>query len=415
MSRQYYWWYVYGYFAPGEGKFPHVGQVIRYYRKLSGIEKTLLAEKLECTTRYIEMLESDRNINNPQLLPRRILLARILQIPPVLLGLSSLTLSNDEAGAALVQTSPEDDTMINVQHMAFFEGMLTLSWELYYTSTIERAAKHIDFCFEMLNDEMKSTSLQRDQIDSMRCRFYRLSALIARERMEIDKALDHINEAIALALHLRNAELHAASLLGRIRILYHKQLYEQALQDAETACIYADNDLLRDPLRGKCYQIAGEAQAYLAESNVKLQEKSLAYFDKAGRVARKGNMEPDGSFVKTDITSIYIERAKALRLFGRFDEAHHAFAIARKKLSPELTRWQVNLLIEEAKTYFAEGSITNCCLSLLSAVPVVQAIHLQNRVQPMRTLLEKCREQEPHNEELTKLERALQPLASFSV
>jgi len=363
MSKSHYWWYAYGYFAPGKGNFPHLGQVIRYYRKVSGLGKEAFATVLGCTKRYVEMLESDRNVMMPELLSRR---------------------------------------------MAFYEGMLALSWEFYYTSSIQRAAKNIDICFEMLNDEAKEAKgVQCDQFDAMRCRFYRLSALVARERMEINNALDQINEAISIASRLKNTELLASSLVGRIRIYFYKQLYEQALQDAETACSYADADLLRDPLKGKCYQMAGEAQAYLAEDDKILQDKSLTYFYKAGRIARKGTLESDGSFVKTDLTSIYIERAKALRLFRRFDEAHNAFAIARKNLSPELTRWQVNLLIEEAKTYFAEGDVTSCCSSLIDAIPIVRAIQLQSREEPIRSLLEKCKNREPRNDAVIRLEKAV--------
>jgi hypothetical protein len=142
-------------------------------------------------------------------------------------------------------------------------------------------------------------------------------------------------------------------------------------------------------------------------SRLYFAEKSLTYFYKAGRIARKGTLESDGSFVKTDLTSIYIERAKALRLFRRFDEAHNAFAIARKNLSPELTRWQVNLLIEEAKTYFAEGDVTSCCSSLIDAIPIVRAIQLQSREEPIRSLLEKCKNREPRNDAVIRLEKAV--------
>jgi hypothetical protein len=91
--------------------------------------------------------------------------------------------------------------------MAFYEGMLVLSWEFYYTSSIERAAKNIAFCVEMLGDEAKDANgLQGDQFNAVRCRFYRLSALVARERGEIDSALDQINEAVTIAIKLRNPE-----------------------------------------------------------------------------------------------------------------------------------------------------------------------------------------------------------------
>src|SRR5437870_1876055 len=81
--------------ALGKGNFPHLGQVIRYYRKVSGLGKEAFATVLGCTKRYVEMLESDRNMMMPELLSRRILLAKVLQIPPILLGLSSLALGNE--------------------------------------------------------------------------------------------------------------------------------------------------------------------------------------------------------------------------------------------------------------------------------------------------------------------------------
>ncbi|HZS75019.1 MAG TPA: helix-turn-helix transcriptional regulator [Ktedonobacteraceae bacterium] len=409
MSQSHYWWYVYGYFQPGDGGLPHIGQVIRYYRQLAELNKEDVAHLLGCTKRYVEMLESKNNLTRPELISRRVLLAKVLHIPPILLGLSSLSfLDGQNTTFSSIQELMAAETITDARMLAFYEGMLSLSWEFYYTSSIQRAAKTIDTCFSMLNEEMDiGESIQRDQIDALRCRFYRLSALVAREQLEIDKALEHINQAVLLASRLRNAELIAASLVGRIRIYFYKQWYEQALQDAEAACYYADADLLRDPLKGKCYQMAGEAQAYLAGDNKALQEKSLAYFDKAGRIARRGNLEADGSFVKTDLTSIYIERAKALSLFGRFHEAHNAFAIARKKLSPELIRWQINLLIEEAKTYFAEGDVTSCCLSLIDVLPLIHAINLHNRKGIISRLLEKSRQREPYNEAVKQLEKTL--------
>jgi transcriptional regulator with XRE-family HTH domain len=400
------WWYVYGYFSIGENNLPHLGEVIRYYRKLLGIDKRELANILGCTKRYIEMLESDQNTTMPELISRRILLAKVLQIPPALLGLSSVVMDDETETTPSTPLLLGEETMMKPQNIAFYETMLTLSWEFYYTSSIERAATNIDFCFEMLNKEATTaTGIQKDQYDAIRCRFYRLAALIARERMDIDKAATLIDEAVSLATRLKNAELIAASIIGRIRIRYHQKQQEQALQDAQRICFYADNDLLRDPLKGKCYQMAGEAQAYLAGNDRALQDKSLVYFDKARRTARTGNLAPDGSFVKTDLTSISIERAKALRLFRRFNEAHNAFAIARKNLSPELTRWQVNLLIEEAKTYFEEGDITSCCVLLLDALPIVRAIHIFNRETPICNLLEKCKQQEPYNTTVERLEK----------
>src|SRR5947209_6111634 len=66
MSKTvYYWWYAYGRFAPGENNLPHFGQVMRHYREIRGWSKEELATVLQCTVRYVEMLESSKNNNMP--------------------------------------------------------------------------------------------------------------------------------------------------------------------------------------------------------------------------------------------------------------------------------------------------------------------------------------------------------------
>jgi tetratricopeptide (TPR) repeat protein len=289
--------------------------------------------------------------------------------------------------------------------------LLALSWELYYTSSVQKAADSIDDAFHKLSDGFEhATGVKKDQYDAMRCRFYQLYSLVHRDRMEIDQAIEYQHQAVAIAFRLKNAELIASSLLRRARVYHHIPEHELALKDALDSLPYAD--LSRDPLKGKCYQMAGESQAYLAGDHRDLQEKSLTYFNKAAQIARKGNLEPDGSFVKTDITSVYIERAKALTLFKRFDEAHQALAIARKNLSPELTRWQVNLLIEEAKTYFAQGDISSCCYSLIEALPIVRAINLPSKEGKITDLYHRCNEREPGSSIVKKLGKMVIATAS---
>jgi tetratricopeptide (TPR) repeat protein len=357
------------------------------------------------------MLKSPNNKDMPKLLPRRIVLAKTLHIPPILLGLSSVTLLEWGEGSLLEAGAIGQDAVASTETMTFYEQMLALSWELYYTSSIQKATNSIDNAFRKLSTDFKdATGVKRDQCDAMRCRFYQLYSLISRDRMNIDTAIDYQNQAVAIALRLKNAELIASSLLRRARAYHSQPERELALQDALNALPYAD--LSRPPLRGKCYQMAGESQAYLAGSDIALQEKSLAYFNTAAKIARKENMEPDGSFVKTDITSIYIERAKALTLFGRFEEAHNAFTIARKNLSPELIRWQVNLLIAEAVTYLAEGDISSCCYSLLEALPITRAINLPSKEENIYNLYTSCKDREPGSSVVRKLERIVASRAS---
>lgn len=352
------------------------------------------------------MLESPSNQKMPELLPRRVLLAKALKIPPILLGLSSITLIDDTTIHG-INAQTQVDEIVDTRAMAFYEGMLALSWDFYYTSSVQRSAKQLEACFELLNHDAQSatTDTQKDQYDSMRCRFYQLFSLVARDQTEIDQALQHASDAVTLALRLENVELIASAYLRRARVYMRRQEYLLAYQDAQNALPYAD--LSRDPLKGKVYQMAGESQAFVANGTPELQEKSLGYFNVAGKIARKGDLQPDGSFVKVDLTSVYIERAEALTLFGRYEDAHNALAIARKNLSPELTRWEINLLLEEAKTYFAEGDFDTCCIMLLDALKVVRAVNLQAKEARIVGMYGLCKENAPSSLAVVKLGKAL--------
>ena len=411
MDEIYYWWYVYGRFSPGVDNLPCMGEVITYYLALDGSSKEKLAETLQRTERYIEMLKSLNNKDRPKLLPRRILLAKALHIPPILLGLASITLYEPGGSNPALAEEGGLDSGASTETMTFYERMLALSWELYYTSNVQKAAESITDAFQKLNGDFEhATGFKKDQYDALRCRFYQLQSLVSRDRMDTSQAVEYQNQAVDIAFRLKNAELIASSLLRRARAYHGLPERELALKDALDSLPYAD--LSRDPLKGKCYQMAGESQAYLAGDSKELQEKSLDYFRKAAQIARKGNLEPDGSFVKTDLTSISIERGKALTLFGRFEEARNALSIARKNLSPELTRWQVNLLVEEAKTFFAQGDISSCCYSLIEALPIVRALHLPGKEGKITDLYHRCNERESGNSVVKQLGRMVISKAS---
>lgn len=399
--EEYHWWYIYGFFSPGNDNLPCIGEVIAYYLALSNLSKSELAIALSCTERYIEMLKRHTNKDMPQLLPRRIMLAKLLHIPPILLGLSSVTLTKWTDGT----NSMGGESMATPHTMAFYERLLALSWELYYTSSVQKASESINDAFATLTREFEhATGVKKDQYDAMLCRLCQLQSLVLRDRTEVHASIQECTKALDIALRLKNAELIASSLLRRARA-YHDIDHNLAYNDAIEALPYAD--LSRDPLKGKVYQMAGESTAYIANDNREVQETSLAYFNKAAKIARKGNLEPDGSFVKTDLTSVYIEKAKALTLFNRYNEAHNALAIARKNLSPELTRWNVNLYLEEARAYFAEGDYESCIYTLTEALPIVRAIKLPKKEERIMSIYKGIKDREPENISLKRLEKIL--------
>ena len=403
---EYYWWYAYGRFAPGEENLPLTGDVLRYYLALSGWSIKEAAQKLECTERYLKMLISGGNRDMPQLLSRRIFLAKAFHIPPILLGLSSVTLAEWGDGTTLPKQlahATADGSAASAGTMLEYERLLAVSWELYYTSSVAKAAGSIDESLQKLvNASANASGVRKDQYDAMLCRFYQLSSLVRRDQMQFAQSVEDENKAVEIAFRLKNAELIASSLLRRARIYIRQGDYVLAYQDAMQMLPYAD--LSRDPLKGKCYQMAGEATGYVATSDPVLQQKSIDYFNKALRVAQRGDMTPDGSFVRTDVTSILIEKADALILFGRIDDAHDALAIARDHLSPEQNRWKVNLLLSEARAYLAERDVASCAGILIEATSIIRAINLSSKEDRVLALLKECQQIEPQNPEVQQLE-----------
>ncbi|SRR6266487_6015470 len=404
MSKiAFFWWHAYGHFDSGEDGLPHIGQVFKHYRELRGWTKEELATILDCTVRYIEMLESPKNTKMPESLPRRKFIARVLGIPLVLMiGIPSV--SDTEQQENTSHSFMDSFTIADPRTMTMYERMLTFCWEACYTNSFQRAVGDVAFCLTMLNDSVKTAKgIQRDQMNAMRCRFYQLSGIIARDRMEFDQALKDGTKAVDLALELNNAELIAASLDHRSGSYARQKRYDLALVDIKRALPYADHS--RSILKGNVYLVA-------AEKHMRVQGKSaecevMRFLDTVGSIVRKGHLEDDSSFLKLNVASLHIERAKILTQFHHFAEAHNAFKIAHKNLSPELVSWQANILIEEAETCFKEDEIDGCCGQALQALKVFRTLQSRSREERIQRLYTRCKKRAPGTVSVYRLGEAL--------
>ncbi len=393
-----YWWHIYGPFDPGENNLPHLGQVIRHYRELRNWKVKDLADAIGQTPRHIYEIESSTNM--PELISRRQTLSNLLKIPPALLGLSVIipdNSSNKAIAESLGIIKVIDQHTINV-----YEDMLNSSWELYYTSSAQRAANNISHWIQVLTNAAKEArGLQQSQLLAMLCRFSQLSGVVARDRMDISLALHDGKKAIDLAFQLENPELIAAALFRRAKTLLQQKKYNAAIQDLEAALPYADKS--RDLLKGYVYQATAEVYSLIAGTDTHKQKKSLNMLDLVGRIIRKGNLEDDGSFVKLNIAGLYIDRARALTLFHRTEEAHNALDIARNNLGPELTRWQARLLIADAQIYLAENDPESCSEIALEALKVVRATRSQSNEKRIQNVYQQAQQLYPYHPLVSRL------------
>lgn len=304
--------------------------------------------------------------------------------------------------------------VIDTHSMTIYEQMLALSWESSYTSSIQHASGIVACGLNMLNDAVKHVNgMQRDHINAMLSRFYRLYSMVVRDRMDFAQAEKNGTLAIDLARELDDAELIAAALHNRSETYFRQHLYHRALTDIEQALAYADRS--RAILRENIYLSAALRQTQIRGYDLEKQRQILKYLDQVERVADRGSLEEDSSFLKLNLAGVQIERAKILRQFETFKDpnnrdfkaARNAFSQARAVLSPELTSWQANILLEEAEVDLAEHDIGGCCERLLHAWKIIKAIQSPSREKRIVGLYMHCAQLEPRRAKLDQVATAL--------
>lgn len=386
-ASAYRWWHVYGQFKDGKDGLPHLGEVLHYYAKLRGKDAIEIAIALNCDQRTVFRWLSKGNAMKPDDLKTRRELFTLLGIPFVLGGMANAS---------------EIVTPAIIAEQDHWEHLLSMAWALYNDSSVTKARgaleSHISKLETLYND---SEGASRTQYNALRCRYYQAYSLVLRDGLELDQAIDYTTKALAIGLELENAELIASSFLRRARARIGKHEFPDAYLDAMRMLPYAD--LSRDPLRAKCYQMAGEATSQVAGDDDMLQAKSIGFFDRAGKIIRQADMAPDGSYVTSDITTLYIERARALLLFGRHREALNAVQVAWKALSPSQSRWHLNLLITEARIYISSRKVDQACTMLEEADRLARDLGIQSKQGYVRDLAARCHGIAPDNERIKRL------------
>src|SRR5579883_2943498 len=175
----------FGPFTPQEDGWPNTGEVIRHYRRLRKMSAETLARRYgeelatycgyadgtKITARWILKMEQKNQI--PTDIVRRRILAKILDIPPLLLGLASLEAvvsQNAHRQFPSVLTS----TSLDVER---YNKEARMFWQLHYAQTAQ------DALTTLLDDIRELVPLQRNAKGNLRRNlsellnsYYRLAA-----------------------------------------------------------------------------------------------------------------------------------------------------------------------------------------------------------------------------------------------
>lgn len=315
---EFYWWSRYGKFVPGLHNLPHTGEVIVHYRKKLYRTQEEFRIAAGVTLRAVQEWES--NIMTADM-SRRIFLAKMLKIPPALLGLTWQSVIDEEHTPVYITAFGHITNLLQEHSYGLYEDLLALSYECYAngisTAMIYRFQQHHQELERLIE---AVPELEKDAWRDLLCRFYQFSTfIIQRHTTSHDKnelALTHAKRAVSLALSLDDPELCGAAFYRRSRLYLTQDNSAAARQDIEGAmnCI----EQVRGPLKGNTYLLAAEIHALQARADENLRIQCRSWQDKAATMLYRGNLEEDGSFLWFDLFAVHHERAKMLSRFALF-------------------------------------------------------------------------------------------------
>jgi tetratricopeptide (TPR) repeat protein len=357
MTEVEHWWLVYGPFRPGCGGLPHLGDVIKYYRKLRGYSVENFADMYEVTTRYLYMLESDDNVDKPQSSKRREMLATLLGAPLVLFGIG--TKETEYLSTAVATVSD-------------LESVIPVLWASYYTGDFQEATAALPLWLSKAENAMKSTTgIPHDQFKAALTRFLHLSATAERDKSNITLAQQRGSMALSLSVDLNNSTLMLASFHHLFRVHMQAEEWEQARNNIEAALLTIKHAPTIDPaMLGTIYVDAGEVYGQIGMLyDPGVRSKALKYLDEAAKIARsKKETILSCEYIKFSMARVMNERASVATHFGMKKDAENALNIAAKTMTSTNVRFTKDHLLSRANISLADGDVDNACKDIIQSI-----------------------------------------------
>ncbi len=376
------WWEKEGYspFDTGSDTYPLIGQVIKYYRVLklrqaqqvrnhdSGEEKWTqygLAVALGVSDFTVRKMEN--NHKGLDSITRRQALAFFLNIPPVLLGLDSLShpLAVEPELSVYSHLTRPRPIVLGTETLGKYRTTLESTWKTYYSShgqdAIGRALREI----KQLQDVVSLTrGKQQNQVIEIQSLYHQFILNVVREQQNFDSAIAHVDCAISLAKYIGNDELTSTAVIRRGMAHLSQGNLVIATIDANEALLFAKH--ARPQVKGHVLLDAGLIYAHQADSSTGVRT-ALELLDQAEHIARSGNFDEDDYFLKFNPGIYHIGRARALLALGysngqlkkeKLQEALGEFELAEQLTNANMTRRRALIDLFRAQTHFKLGEFS---------------------------------------------------------
>ena len=383
-DKKLYWWSRYGDFDAGSGIYPHMGQVIASYRLKRGFRTQQdFAIALNYSKRTVEELEGTVNLNSPDSIDRRQVIAKLLRIPPALLALDWRFMVYDQNNSGEGNTFADITQLLEDDTFTLYQNILRMGRGYLYNGGPSYIADIVDETVNKLSPIVRTMpQIEQEPWQELLCRYYQLSTSFALRRLNKKQTLHYVKQGISVANELRNGELLASAYYRRTRAYLdlrkaetsedEKQKYlQRAKADIQTALSHIEQ--IGSVLKGNIYLIAAEVFA-LDANDTSTRKQCEQWQDKAATIAYRNEIDEDDTFLRLNATALHHEKSKTLLQFGRFREAHSELVTARRSLQPDLLTWHINLYLTEANIYMAQKDFESSAASALEAYKIAKVV-----------------------------------------
>lgn len=380
-----HWWIRLGYsaFAPGKDGFPRSGAVVKYYRERKmdheghPYTQSDLAQILGITEQSARYLENkDIGID----FERRQFLSKLLNIPPILLGvitLEQIRKIGEERGIPLTR---EPSQRVFVSGPLLTTHQLIIDTKEYHGFLVSSRSAHISrTAYSSMTDMLlRINSLygelphvrDKSQIQELLCEYHQFVADLLRDQQKYDDAILDLNKAFRFAKLLENDELKALVLHRRGRVLHEAGRIDLAIRDYEEARRYERG--LPGNLNGPILLHAGLVGAKAAKTE-EGKKKAIHLLDRGGNIIRTNRHEGNLYWVDFGLDRYYLNKGAALIAVDHNKDALNELKLVRH--GPEYPRGQAENDILKAQAHANLGRYSEAVGLAESGFVVVQRIN----------------------------------------
>ncbi len=306
MEKRYYG--EYGPFREDVDGLPVFADVVRYFLGAKGWSKKQLGYlygkatlREPYTERWIQMqLKHNSFSTDPK---RRWILAKMLDIPPLLLGIATL----DDLLGPQVDTLP----VTKSKHLDIeeYRSKLSFYWQDHYKVPSSDFLKEITTRISVLcGTYLYVNALQQKQIIRLLFDYHQIAARTLSNIQRPSSAIAHLNKSYTLAQLMKDDELQALAIFRRGYIFFEKGDRVNALCDFDTSCTFSNRISL--PLNCSIELAIGHARAHVAQSEQDMKQALLS-IDNAEKVLGRCANE-DEHFMQLNEVTYHQDRAEAL-------------------------------------------------------------------------------------------------------